>query len=167
MSQVANREDIEQLRKLILDIRFAMVTTVHGDGTLRSRPLTTLEMDPDGTLWFLLPIDGDAAEEVQRDHQVNIAYASQDDMTYVSVSGRGKVGQDKDKIDELWNPAAEAYFPEGKDSPEVAVLEVTVTGAEYWDAPSSAMVRLFHYVKGIVSDSPPDMGEHGAVRVNA
>ncbi|MFC5122636.1 pyridoxamine 5'-phosphate oxidase family protein [Pseudoclavibacter helvolus] len=36
---------------------------------------------------------------------------------------------------ELWNPAAEAWFPDGPEDPNVGVLKFTASGGEYWDTP--------------------------------
>ena len=44
---------VKKLRKLMKDIRTAMLTTTARDGSLRSRPMTTSEVEFDGTLWFI------------------------------------------------------------------------------------------------------------------
>lgn len=40
------------LKALIKDIRFAMLTTRSGDGTLHSRPMATLNEEIHDKLWF-------------------------------------------------------------------------------------------------------------------
>ena len=44
-------EQLEKVRKLIGDIRIAMMTTVDEAGHLVSRPMAALQMDEDATLW--------------------------------------------------------------------------------------------------------------------
>jgi general stress protein 26 len=43
----------QRLRELIQDVKYAMFTTRSVDGTLTSRPMTTLQTEFDGTLWFI------------------------------------------------------------------------------------------------------------------
>jgi hypothetical protein len=45
-------QDFAHLKELIENIEIAMLTTTDTDGTLRSRPLQTVGVEDDGTLWF-------------------------------------------------------------------------------------------------------------------
>jgi general stress protein 26 len=150
-------EDVKRLGEKIKGIRIAMLTTFHEDGTLRSRPMATQQMEFDGDLWFLTYADSPKVGEVQKDQQVNLSYAAPDDNRYVSVSGTAQLVRDRQKIDELWNPFYKAWFPNGKDDPNIALLKVNVTSAEYWDASSSKMVMLYHIAKSAITGKE-DMG---------
>ena len=48
----AKTEEIDKLRDLIADLKVAMLTTLDHDGSFRSRPLQTLELDAHNALWF-------------------------------------------------------------------------------------------------------------------
>src|SRR5688572_13578018 len=130
-------DDVKKLAKLIKGIKVAMMTTRDDDGTLRARPMQTQNEEFDGTLWFFTQASSHKVVEVDHEHQVNLTYAEPSENRYVSVSGTATLVRDKAKIDQLWSPALKAWFPEGKDDPEVALLRVDVAKAEYWDAPSS------------------------------
>ena len=58
-------------------------------------------------------IDSLKVMEVGREHHVCVAYANPDDQIYVSVSGAAQISRDRQKIEELWNPAYKAWFPKG------------------------------------------------------
>jgi general stress protein 26 len=45
---------MERLRKMIKNVKYALLTTSAQDGTLHSRPLTTLDWEFDGVAWFLV-----------------------------------------------------------------------------------------------------------------
>lgn len=161
MAHHNEKNDVEKLRDLIKGIRFAMFTTVDGDGSLRSRPMATQEAEGDSDLWFFTDASSPKVGEVERDHRVNLSYAAPDENRYVSVSGTARMVRDPAKAKELWNPALKAWFPEGLDDPELVLLRVQVEKAEYWDYPSSKMVQLFGFLKAVATGTKADnLGEN-------
>jgi general stress protein 26 len=164
-SQSSNGEDIKKMAELIKDIKFAMLTTIEPDGTLRSRPMATQDKPFDGTLWFFTEINSGKVSEIQRDHQVNVSYADPSGQKYVSVSGLANVVQDRAKAAELWSPAYKAWFPEGLDDPSLALLKIDVTQAEYWDTPHSAVVRMVGFVKALATGQKYEPGENRRIDV--
>jgi general stress protein 26 len=121
----------------------------------------------DGELWFFTSISSGKVHEIQADQHVNLAYADPGSNRYVSVSGIANVVQDRRKADELWNAEVQAWFPKGLDDPELALIHVEVTEAQYWDAPSSRMTILAKYAKAIVTgERPKKMGENKKLDFN-
>lgn len=159
-SKHSGGEDVQKLTELIKSIEYAMLTTVMPDGTLRSRPMATQKADFDGRLWFFCDKDSAKVHEVERDRHVNVSYADPGDKRWVSVSGTAAIVRDKGKIKELWTPAMKAWFPEGPDDPNIALLQVEVQQAEYWDQPSSKMVQLIGLIKATVTGQRYEPGEN-------
>lgn len=153
---------IEKLKSLTEGVDFCMLTTING-GQLRSRPMSTQEMDENGDLWFFTSDDTHKVDEIEADNRVNAAYSKIDDNLYVSVSGRASLVKDREKIEELWNPILKAWFPEGLDDPHLALLKVSIEEAEYWDSPNSKIVQLYGFVKAVVTGKPAQGGDHGKV----
>jgi general stress protein 26 len=161
------KSDIEKLRDLIKDVRIAMLTTVDQDGSLRSRPMATQKTELDGDLWFFTEHDSAKVDEIGREHQVNVSYSDPKEQLYVSVSGTARVVRDQAKAEELWNPLLKTWFPKGLDDPNLALLQVTVHKAEYWDSPSSTMVYLYGFVKAVVTGKQPDVGENEKLNLDS
>ncbi|QSQ11510.1 pyridoxamine 5'-phosphate oxidase family protein [Myxococcus landrumensis] len=132
----ATRDAIEHLSTLIHGIKVAMMTTVDADGSLHSRPMWTQDHDFDGDLWFFTRAHAHKVDELEEDHHVNISFADPSRERYVSVSGRCQLEKDPRRMREMWSPALEAWFPQGLDDPELALLRVSVQRAEYWDTPT-------------------------------
>lgn len=151
---------VKKLGEMIADIDFAMMTTVEEDGTLRSRPMSTQQVEFDGDLWFFTRESAPKVEEVERDRRVNLSYADPKDQRYVSVSGQAQVVRDRQKIEELWNPMLKAWFPKGLEDPDIALLLVKVEQAEYWDSPSSTMMHILGFVKALATGQSYEPGEH-------
>ena len=157
----------ELLWELVKDIRFAMFTT-RTDGRLRSRPMTTQnsEVDERSSLWFFMSRGSDAVGDLESDPVVNVAYADPGRDAYVSVSGEAAVVEDRAKKEQLWSRLAEAWFPDGVDDSELALVEVRIEDAEYWDVKESKVTQLFKMAKAaVVSEPPSGMGEHGEVHM--
>jgi general stress protein 26 len=163
--QPTHDEAIKKLAELIADTRVAMFTTRAADGTLRSRPMATQQTPFDGVLWFLTGRRTDKTVEIEHEAEVNVAYARPDDQEYVSVSGRAHVVDDRAQARELWNPLHKAWFPQGVDDPDLRLIRVDVTGAEYWDASSSAMVHLIGFAKAVATGRRYEPGDNTSVRI--
>src|SRR3954471_17297397 len=152
--------DVETLGEQIKDIKIAMLTTVDEDGTLRSRPMGTQDVEFDGDLWFFTADPSGKADEVKQQQQVNVSYADSGKSRYVSVSGRAMLVHDKAKMEEYWNPIYKIWFPEGLETPDIALMRVTVEKAEYWEAPSGKLVRLVNFVKSVATGDPSVGGKN-------
>lgn len=151
-NQAEHNAAIKKLAKMIDGIQFAMLTTAEADGTLRSRPMATQQVEFDGDLWFFTWDDSPKTDQVNQDHHVNVAFSEPKDQTYVSMSGMATVVHDRAKAEQLWNPMYKAYFPQGLDDPNLALLKVHVSQAEYWDSPSSKMVHIYRMAKAVMGD---------------
>jgi general stress protein 26 len=162
--QTQSDPGMRKLADLIDATGIAMLTTEEPDGSLRSRPLATLEMDSEGRLWFFTALSSGKVGEIDQHRKVNLSYANVAQQDYVSVSGRARLLRDRPKIQELWTAWVEPWFPNGPDDPDLALLEVTIDEAEYWDAPASRMRRLFGLTKAMTTGDTAQLGEHGKVR---
>lgn len=154
-------ESMEKVAELVKEIQFAMLTTAEHDGTLHSRPMTTLQMDDDGCLWFFTGADSYKVDDVNEQARVNLAYARPDKQDYLSVAGTAEVVRDRKKMEELWTPWLKPWFQDGLDDPELVLLKVRVEEANYWDGPGSMVKRIYGLAKGILTGNTDALGVHG------
>jgi general stress protein 26 len=158
----------EKLWGMIKKYRFAMMTTREAGDALRSRPMTTIERDFDGSLWFFAKTDSTAVTTLTTHPQVCLSYSDSDAFDFVCVAGPAIVVTDVTKKKNLWNPAVQAWFPEGAESPQNVLVKVTPDHAEYWDSKSNRLVQLFTLAKALATGVPPnDIGEHRQVTMPA
>lgn len=157
--QDKRQESIDKLKELIEGIDFCMLTTIDG-GYLRSRPMSTQQFEFDGDLWFFTSDQTHKVTEIQKDARVNVSYSKPDDDSYVSVSGRAEMVKDKAKIEELWNPILNAWFPDGLNDPSLCLLKVSVEQAEYWDSSSGKLMEILGFVKALATGQQADWGEN-------
>ena len=137
-----HEENVRKLREMIKGIEFAMLTTAEEDGSLRSRPMRTLDVEFDGNLYFFTKAGAPKVGEIEQDRHVCVSYAAPKDERYVSMSGIARLLRDRAKMEELWSPGLETWFPDKLEDPELALLWISVTQAEYWEGPSGELMYL-------------------------
>ena len=133
--------------------RFCMLTSVGDEGRLHSHPMTPQEITDDGDTWFFVDATSEQAANVTAQKRVNLAFT--DGSTWLSVAGHASLRRDRAKIDELWNPVVEAWFPDGPESEQVALLLVEVDTAEYWDTPGGRVATALAFVRTTLTGSRP------------
>jgi general stress protein 26 len=141
----ATPSELEKLASLLKDFRFAMLTSRDEDGKLTAHPLTVQESEFDGDLWFIIGRHASAVEHVSRDANVGVSFSSND--SWLSLAGTASIVDDGAKLRELWNPAVEAWFPEGPEDPNVTLLKVDTVSREYWDSPGGKVATMVALVK--------------------
>jgi general stress protein 26 len=158
--------ELEKLGELIAGIKFAMMTTVEADGHLRSRPMTCMQMDGEGNLWFFTSLTSGKVVEADAQPQVNLAWSHPDKQDYVSVSGSAQVVRDKEKMKALWTPWIKPWFPGGVDDPDLVLLKVGIDEYEYWDAPGNAIQRGYGLARAIATGKTDALGENKRSRLH-
>lgn len=140
-----------------------MITTIGPEGRLLARPMTRQNSEFDGTLRLLAPRRGGLVDEVAANSQVNVTVQSSDG--FVSVAGQATVDESREAVEANWDPAVDAWFPEGPES--ATSILVRADSAEYWDSSGSTLAHIASFVRAAVSrdDRTPDMGTSGTVEM--
>jgi len=125
------------------------------DGQGHSEPLTAqLDKDQVDTLWFFVGRDnrltGQGAALVQ--------FVSKGHDYFASLAGDIQVDTDRAMIDKLWSKPVEAWFPGGKDDPNLTLLRFDIRDAELWEAD----MRLGGVLKMLLGKKidPSEEGSH-------
>jgi general stress protein 26 len=158
---MSRESEFEKLCEMIKDIDFCMLTTVDENDELHSRPMSLNgDVDEEGNLWFFTSSSSHKASEIERTPNVNVSFVDTSDQRYVSSSGTAQLVHDRNKIKELWKPVLKAWFPDGPDQPDVVLLKVKMTKAEYWDGPSSTISQAVSFVSAILTGKQVELGEN-------
>jgi general stress protein 26 len=160
--------DLGKLFEKIKDVRIAMLSTFDEQHQLHSRPMATIKPDADGSLLFLTDKDSAKVYEVKKDNQVNLSYANPSDNVYASVTGTASAYRDEAKIAELYTEDMRAWFPKGKEDPNIMILKVTIEKGEYWDSPSGVLSRAYGYLRAVTTgegSTSDDVNQHAQVKL--
>lgn len=154
-------EAVAKVNELLHDHHLAMLTTVDEDGALVSRPMGVQDVEFDGDLWFFTALDSHKVAEIRAGSRANAAFAGS--SSWLSVSGTAEVVKDTAKARELWGPVAEAWFPDGPETPNLGLIRLHAESAEYWDSPGGRVATAISLVKAKVTGKAYDGGENAAV----
>ena len=158
--------NVKKIRDLIKEIEFAMLTTTDENNQLQSRPMHTQKVEFDGDIYFFSYSDSNKAEHINRNPNVNLAYSSPNNQTYISLNGSAEISKDRQKMEELWQPQLKAWFPDELQTPNIALVKVHIRSAEYWDAPSSTVSHIVGLVQSTVTGKPANVGEDVTVQLD-
>lgn len=159
------QEHIDKIQDIIKDIKYAMMTTRTFEDHLHACPMTTSETSLGAKeIWFIGDKTTETVKDIQKQAQVNLAYVSQDDKDYVSITGKAELVDDQEKLEELWSPVYNAFFEQGKEDANVQLIKVVPHGAEYWLSGSS-VVNMFKMTAAAVQDGKKadNLGENHSI----
>jgi general stress protein 26 len=145
--------EFAKLKQLIGAIEIALLTTVDGEGHFHTRPVQTMAVEVDGTLWFFTDARSEKAFELMRDVRLSLGYADPKRRRYVAISGSGQLLRDPNKARELWSMEQRAYYPDGPEDERLAILRVQIERAEYW-LPSGRAAHMLAGFKARVTGIP-------------
>lgn len=139
-----------------------MVVTKDG-GRLRARPMAPKIARDRGAILFVTERQSQKVDEIEADAQVACSFTKHGE--YVAVSGTATISTDRAVIDEAWDAEVEAWMPQGKDGPDVAILVVTPTFAEIWDVKTNKVKVAYELAKSYLGDKDrPDIGHHETLK---
>lgn len=154
-------DQIDKIWDMMDNIFVCMLATRDGE-QIRSRPMAALTRRDENAVYFFTDAEAHTDDEVSLSPHVCLAFAS-DSQSYVSVTGRAELTNDRQAIRDLWCMPAKAWWDSPED-PRIRLLKVTPEDAEYWDSPG----KVVSYVKmaaAAITGKRPAMGEHRKITI--
>jgi len=160
-----NEDAVKKIKDFVNDIKVCMFCTSVTDMPFRTRPMSTLEVDDEGNLWFFSAKSSDKNDEIKNDDTVQLIYSKNSDVHFLTITGKATIVEDQAKKDELWNPIVKAYFPEGKDDPNLSLVKIKPEAAHYWDTINGKMITWFKMAASAVTGNQNNVGVEGKLKV--
>ena len=129
----------EHFQSVIEKFSIAMLITRTQQNQIRARPMSIAEVREDADVWFVTCNDDGKAEEIRDDP--NVCVVMTDGSRHISLSGRGELDDDREKLRAMWSPRWQVFFPDGPDAANVVLLKVTAEQGEYWDVSGTNAVQ--------------------------
>ena len=158
---MADTHEITQtLWKIMADSPFLMVGPA--DGSTHSEVLTAqLDEDLVDTLFFFVGKDNRLIGK----NKAMAQFVSKGHDFFACLSGDLSQNNDPAMIDKLWNNQVEAWFPGGKNDPNLALLRLDIGSAELWETDMSISGRVKMLFGGKIEAG--EDGSHAVVNTTA
>ncbi len=155
--------DVEKLKKdLWAKMAHSPFVMVGLDGHGHSEPLTAqLDDDQVDTLWFFVG----KSNRLNAGGPAMVQFVSKGHDCFACLAGTIRVDDDRAMIDKLWSRPVEAWFPGGKDDPNLTLLRFDIADAELWEAD----VSLVGFAKMLLGKKidPSEEGSHARTSTTA
>lgn len=159
MSESESEKLKSELWKRMADSPFVMFGLQDGE---HSEPLTAqLDEDQVDTLYFLIGKDNRAA----KGGPAMMQFVSKGHDFFACLAGTATTTYNRALIDKYWNRWAEAWFPGGKDDPNLTLLRFDIDSAELWDANTPITAKIKLLFGGTINRD--EAGDHAVVQTTA
>jgi|SRR5688500_216931 general stress protein 26 len=152
--------NIGKVKELVSRSRVGMLGTLE-DGVTRFRPMSHVDIDDEGNIWFFTSKDSWKADDIHRNPTVRLVYINESESIYLSMEGIAQIKDDPQRMKELFNPFVKAWFPKGLKDPSLALLVVHPLEVEYWSNNDSKILTYLKILTAAATGSEPSIGEHG------
>lgn len=130
---------IGDLAKAMGKIDFAMLTTRTEGGQLATRPMSNnSDVEWDGDSYYFTYDDTRTVSDIERNPHVALSFQGRAGILgapplFVAVEGEAGIIRDKATFADHWTSDLERWFPDGIDTPGMALIKVAAVRIHYWD----------------------------------
>lgn len=165
IKNLTHQEAIDKFKELVEHESVCLFTTRLTQVPLTTRPMSVQKVCDQGNFWFLSPGDSDKNQEIAEDSRVQLFISNTSNYEFLSVYGTATITRDRKKIDEFWKDIDKAWFPGGKDDPNITVIKVTPQEGFYWDTKDGKLVSWIKILSSAVTGKTMEEGVEGTISV--
>jgi general stress protein 26 len=151
-----------KLVELLKTFSDGILVTHGGSEDFHSRPMAIALVEPNGDVWMLSGASSDKVREVKADARAQIV--CQSSSAFLTLTGRANVNRNRAKLDELWKDSYKTWFPQGKDDPNLVLIQLRAEEGEWWDERGINRLKyVIATVKAFATGTTPqlDGSQHG------
>jgi general stress protein 26 len=147
IKNLSENEAIQKFKELVDHESICLFTTRLTEIPLTTRPMAIQKVDNKGNFWFLSAHDSDKNSEIASDPRVQLFISNPSNYEFLSIYGYATYSRDRQKIDELWNDIAKAWFPKERTIPghshQVRTRARSILGHKKWKTGFADQDRSF------------------------
>ena len=163
---LTRNEAVDKLIELTKNTPTCMMATGLAEIPSHYCPMQVQEVDELGNIWFFSGADSVHNRQISGDHRTQLIFCNGAKIEYLVVFGDVTISKERRKIDELWTKLVEAWFPNGKDDPNLTLLWVRPTSAHYWDTENGKLIAFAKILTAAVTGKTNDNGSvQGDIKV--
>jgi general stress protein 26 len=107
-----------------------------------TQPMTAQLLEDDGYVYFFTTKDNGLVQNMHQNRQAIATFVSKGHDLFASIAGTLEEDQDRSKIDALWNAHTAAWYPGGKDDPDLLLIRLDPSSAQIWLNENNALAGI-------------------------
>jgi general stress protein 26 len=165
IENLSDQDAVNKIKELVKSEQMCLFTTRLSTVPLSTRPMSAMETDTEGNIWFFSAKSSDKNEHILADPRVQLFFSNSSNYEFLSVYGTATITEDREKIDKYWTPMIKAWFQNGKDDPEISLIKVTPKEAYYWDTKNNKAISMLKIFTSVVTGKTMDDGVEGTLKL--
>lgn len=125
------------------------------------RPMSVLEVDDEGNLWFMSMKDSRKNEEIAADPFTHLFFQENKNSGFLNIYGTTEISTSQEKIDQLWNPLLKVWFQGGKDDINISLLKIVPINVYYWDTKHGEVIAFAKMAASVITGKTMDDSVEG------
>jgi general stress protein 26 len=148
-----------RLWKEVEQVNFGMLGLVGDAPHQHFQPMTAFCEPENGQIWFYARNDSDLAHAIGSGTEAMFIVQAKDQAFQACIGGRLEVQPDRERINRYWGPVVAAWYPGGRDDPNITLLRLAARDAQVWLSESGPLKFAWEIAKANLSQATPDLGE--------
>lgn len=109
-------------------------------------------------VWFFTKKDTDLVGDTGAGHESMFVLQSKDQEFQACVGGRLVPDYDRARLEMYWSPTISAWYPEGKDDPQLTMMKLHASDARVWVSKRGPIQFGWEIAKANATHTIPDIG---------
>ena len=161
-----NRTEVENhLWDEIEGAHLGMLGVMMG-GPRHFQPMTPFCERENGRIWFFVSRTAEIVTCLGDGKQAMFVVQAKDGRFQACIAGELIQDHDRARIDRFWNSAASAYFPHGKDDPDLTMLCFDCSDAALWHSEAGPLKFAWELAKANLTHTRPDVGQRSSINLS-
>ncbi len=150
----------ERLYKEVDDARFGMLGVIKGGADQKHfNPMACYPEPETGKIWFFTKKNTDLVKDSgPQGAMAMFLVVSKDQEFQACIGGQLREQFDRGELEKFWNPHIAAWYPDGKDDPELTMLCFDASDADVWISKAGPIRYAYETAKANATHSVPDVG---------
>ena len=158
-SKTQDRAELERrMWREIGHVRVGMLGLTGGPPR-HMQPMSAFCEPGEPAIWFFARRGNSLLRDAAGGHPAMFTLMTGDHEFIACIGGELSEDTDRSRIDSFWNAVAGAWFPKGKDDPDLTLLRLDVADAEVWVSRTNPVRFGWEIAKANLTHTTPDVGE--------
>lgn len=135
---------------------------VVGGPAHHTQPMTAFVEREAQRIWFFTRRDTDLVRQAADGHEAMFVFQQKD--LQACIGGTLRLNHDPARIDKYWNAVVAAWYPQGRDDPNLTLLSLDCGDAEVWISQAGPARFAWEIAKANATHRTPDLGGKANIR---